>query len=102
MAPQPGTSPPGFLPEDCATSVGAGVPEKSSQLLRCFIQQEEVDTEETTPVCDWFDTPPRPGTADAGRAQRERERADREYARSPEGIAFEELLERVNGDAAAD
>jgi hypothetical protein len=102
MAPEPGTSPPGFLPEDCATSVGTGVPEKSSQLLRCFLQQEAGAAEGNTPVCDWFDTPPRPGTTAARRAQREQRRAEREFARSPEGIALGERLNRIHGGAAAD
>lgn len=102
IPPESGTSPPGLLPEDCATSVGTGVPEKSSQLLRCFLQREEAGTEESTPVCDWFDAPPRPGTAAARRAQREQERAEREFARSPEGAALEARLNSVDGGGAAD
>ena len=98
MAPQAGTSPPGFLPEDCATSVGLGVPEKSTQLLRCFAQREA--EAEDLPTCDWFDAPPRPGTAAARSAQREQQRADREFARSPEGVALEQRLNSIIGDAA--
>ena len=102
MAPQPGTSPPGFLPEDCASSVGLGVPEKSSQLLRCFLQESELgEGTSNTPVCDWFDTPPRPGTEEAERARREKQQADQEFARSPEGQALAERLERIYDPSAA-
>jgi len=95
LAPQPGTSRPLFLPEDCENSIGTGVPEKSTELLRCFLQRETGEMRDNTPVCDWFDTPPRPGSEEARRAQREQRRADREFARSPQGIALAERLDRI-------
>jgi len=95
LAPQPGTSRPLFLPEDCENSIGTGVPEKSTELLRCFLQREAGEMRDNTPVCDWFDTPPRPGSEEARRAQREQRRAEREFARSPEGIALAERLDRI-------
>ena len=102
IAPEPGTSPPLFLPEDCGSSIGTGVPEKSSELVRCFLQREAGEMNGNTPTCDWFDTPPRPGSEAAQRAQREQRRADRAYARSPEGAAMAERLKRIYGAAAAD
>ena len=101
-APMEGTSLPGFLPEDCATSVGTGVPEKSSELLRCFLQRE-TDTEDTSlPTCDWFDAPPRPGTAAARREQRAQREDDRRFARSPEAAALEARLKEVDGETGTD
>src|SRR3712207_8383724 len=73
---------------------GSGVPEKSSQLLRCFLQREEAGTEESTPVCDWFDTPPRPGTAAAERAQRERSEEHTSELQSRQYLVCRLLLEK--------
>ena len=100
--PVQGTSVPGFLPEDCATSVGTGVPTKTSELLTCFLQRE-TDTEETSlPTCDWFDTPPRPGTAAARTAQNDQRQAERRFARSPEAADLEARLNDVDGDTGTD
>jgi hypothetical protein len=45
------TSIPGFLPEDCSTSVGAGGAAQEPELLACFAD---------THTCDWFSTPGKP------------------------------------------
>lgn len=58
LAPVEGTSPPQFLPEDCATSVGTSDPPAESELLGCF-----ADFDPDTPdsgTCTWFTTPPEP------------------------------------------
>ena len=101
LPPVEGTSPPGFLPEDCATSVGLGRPEKSSELLRCFLQRE-TDSEDTDlPTCDWFKTPPRPGTAAARRENLEERRAARQFARSEDAEELDARLEEAGGEVAA-
>jgi len=56
LSPQPGVSLPGFLPEDCATSIGTGGPQQEAELLNCF-----ADITFDTKTCDWFTTPPKPG-----------------------------------------
>jgi hypothetical protein len=55
MSPAAGQSLPGFLPEDCSSSVGTGGPSQESELLGCFADfTYDVDS------CDWFQTPPKP------------------------------------------
>jgi len=58
LSPVRGASIPGFLPEDCATSVGAGVggAGQESELLSCF-----ANFDQGAPApCTWFTTPPEP------------------------------------------
>ena len=55
LSPQPGQSVPGFLPEDCASSVGTGGPQQEAELLNCF-----ADITFDTKTCDWFTTPAKP------------------------------------------
>jgi hypothetical protein len=55
QSPVEGASVPGFLPEDCASSVGTGGPTQEAELLGCFASFTfDADT------CDWFATPPKP------------------------------------------
>jgi Right handed beta helix region len=55
LAPVAGQSLPGFLPEDCATSVGTGGPAQEAELMGCFASITfDSDT------CPWFTTPPKP------------------------------------------
>ncbi|HYH58775.1 MAG TPA: right-handed parallel beta-helix repeat-containing protein [Thermoleophilaceae bacterium] len=62
-------STPGFLPENCATSVGGnGYMAKVPGLLACFAQWESRELDQ--PGCTWWDTPPKPGTAAAASARR--------------------------------
>jgi hypothetical protein len=49
---------PGFLPEDCGTSVGTGDATKDAELLACAGVTD-------FPACTWAETPPPPGTAAA-------------------------------------
>ena len=55
QAPVAGTSLPGFLPEDCSTSVGSGGADQESELLACF-----ADITAGTHTCPWFSTPAKP------------------------------------------
>jgi hypothetical protein len=55
LSPVPLTSPPGFLPEDCPTSVGTGG-DNETELVNCLANFEEGAP---TP-CTWFTTPPEP------------------------------------------
>jgi hypothetical protein len=56
LSPVPHTSPPQFLPEDCATSVGTSDPPADSELLSCF-----ANFDQGAPApCTWFTTPPEP------------------------------------------
>ena len=73
------------LPSDCATSVGIGDPSREAYLLECSNGPDE----DTGPLdCDWWQRPPRPGTAEATRQQRTRDRAARKWESSPEAKAL--------------
>jgi hypothetical protein len=100
QAPAAGTSIPGFLPENCASSVGLGVPHKTTQLVVCFLQQEG-DIEDL-PTCDWFNAPSRPSTRAAAAEQRRRERVEQRVARSSYGADIAERLESVDGESHSD
>jgi hypothetical protein len=67
----PGRSVPGFLPEDCGTSVGTGNSAKEAMLAYCA----EAAIGDTT--CDWYSRPPRPGTAAAARYEGRQARVSR-------------------------
>jgi hypothetical protein len=64
-SPVAGASLPGFLPEDCKTSVGTGDADKDAELLACAGALDDVGGYDA--VCTWNQTPPRPGTAAARR-----------------------------------
>jgi parallel beta helix pectate lyase-like protein len=55
QAPVAGQSLPGFLPEDCSSSVGSGGAPQESELLGCF-----ADITAGTHNCPWFSTPAKP------------------------------------------
>jgi hypothetical protein len=54
-SPIPGQSIPGFLPENCATSIGTGGPLQEAELLGCFAAIT-FDSQS----CPWFKTPAKP------------------------------------------
>jgi hypothetical protein len=56
QSPIAGQSIPGFLPENCATSIGTGGPVQEAELLGCFAAIS-ADTQQS---CPWFQTPPKP------------------------------------------
>ncbi len=97
IGPTAGKSVPGFLPEDCSTSTGGpGYTAKAPLLLTCFGQWEtgEIDL----PGCDWWDRPPRPGTA-AARAERRREqRTERRLAASTDGGLIKKWMHGLAGE----
>ncbi len=97
IGPAAGKSIPGFLPEDCSTSTGGpGYTAKAPLLLTCFGQWEtgEIDL----PGCDWWDRPPRPGTA-AARAERQREqRTERRLAASTDGGLIKKWMHGLAGE----
>jgi hypothetical protein len=53
--PVAGKSVPGFLPEDCSSSIGTGGPVQEAELLACF-----ADITFDTSTCNWFTTPAKP------------------------------------------
>jgi hypothetical protein len=55
LGPAAGQSLPGFLPENCGSSVGAGGAAQEAELLNCF-----ADFTYDTSTCDWFSTPAKP------------------------------------------
>jgi hypothetical protein len=55
LGPVAGQSLPGFLPEDCSTSVGTGGPSQEAELLNCF-----ADISFDSGTCDWYTTPAKP------------------------------------------
>jgi hypothetical protein len=82
-------SPPAILPSDCATSVGPGDVAKTQYLIDC----SEGPDEDTGPTdCDWWDTPPEPGTKASAQEQRQAARA---AARFEESARADRIRERV-------
>ncbi len=80
VAPAAGQSTPGFLPEDCETSIGgAGYSAKAPVLLSCYGQWETKELD--APGCGWYNTPPQPGSAAAKAAAARQLRMQRMLAR---------------------
>ena len=65
IGPTAGGSMPGFLPEDCGSSMGSapGYTSKAPVLLACYGQWETDSLDASS--CSWWDTPPQPGSAAA-------------------------------------
>jgi hypothetical protein len=83
---------PRVLPSDCATSVGTGNPAKLAYLVECADGPDQ----DTGPMdCDWWDTPPRPGSAAAKRKERRTAAAVARWSRSPEAAALKRRLARL-------
>ena len=63
IGPTAGQSMPGFLPEDCASSMGSapGYSSKAPVLLACYGQWEMDSLDASS--CSWWDTPPKPGSS---------------------------------------
>lgn len=97
IGPTPGQSTPGFLPEDCGSSVGSpAYSGKAALLLACFGQYETDMLEGGT--CTWFDTPPQPGSAEARTARAASERQEQRLADSADGQAIEEWIDGLAGE----
>ena len=94
--PAAGLSAPGFLPEDCVTATGSPVyGAKALLLLECYAEWEQGAAGEG--VCDWYDTPPQPGTRRAATERREQNEAMRKLAKSPEAERIEAYMRSVAG-----
>jgi hypothetical protein len=97
IAPAPQTSPPGFLPENCATSVGSlNYAAKVPVLLACYGQWETGELE--APSCTWYDTPPKPGSAEAKQGQAEQLRMERQAGDGDAGARITEWVEELAGE----
>jgi len=85
-----------LLPANCATSVGTGNPFKEGILLTCFGQYDSGQWD--LPACDWFDTPPRPGTPKAASLQRKQARQQAQFAKSRQAAALRDALDEAAGE----
>jgi hypothetical protein len=91
--------PPPLLP-DCANgtnqdlSVGWGDVVKEAYLIEC---SEGPDSDTGGMACDWWNTPPRPGSAQAASKERESAAAAAEFERSPEAKRLRERMEALAG-----
>jgi len=93
----PGSSLIGFLPENCATSVGSPVyGAKGLLLLECFAEYETGNA--GAGPCYWYDMPSQPGSAAARAEQREQERAMRRLAETPEAKRIEAHYRELAGE----
>ena len=89
--------PPQVLP-DCAggsnpsSSVGTGDVAKVAYLIDCSNGPDQ----DTGPLaCDWWTTPPRPGSAAAARRKAARANAAREYEQTPEGQRLRQRMDEL-------
>ena len=99
IGPAPDQSIPGFLPENCESSMGSpAYAAKVPVLLGCFAQYE-ADQLEGGP-CTWFDTPPQPGTPAARAADAAEQRQQRALAESSDAGAIEEWVRELSGDVS--
>jgi hypothetical protein len=90
---------PGFPPNplpNCAggtnqdSSVGNGDPAKEAYLVEC----SEGPDKDTGPLaCDWWTTPPRPGSVEAARRKRARASAARGWERTPEAQRLRQRMQ---------
>jgi hypothetical protein len=94
-----GTNVPRFLPEECdpgdptwRLGRGTGDPAKEAVLANCALFYEPGNDAGDHPGCDWFTTPPEPGTAAAAREQREADQAERRFRRSEEADRLRQRL----------
>lgn len=87
---------------DCAggtdegSSVGMGDPGKEAYLVDC---SEGPDDDMGPIACDWWFTPPKPGSAEARRQARAFERASRRYAKTPEAARLQERIAALSAGA---
>ena len=90
--PAPGTTVPGFLPEDCGSpaNVGLGDPAKEAMLLDCANNGNDG-------VCEWYQPPARPGSAQAKQQQAAQEQAAQALVGQPPPQATCELLGALGG-----
>ncbi len=94
--PVPGLSAPGFLPEECGSSVGQGDAAKEAVLLDCSTWSRG-NTQADHPACDWFTDKPRPATAAFRRAQRRQAAELRDYEQSQDGRGLQSSFDVIAG-----
>jgi hypothetical protein len=88
-------APPDLLPSDCATSVGNGDVFKEAILVDC----SEGPDEDTGPTdCPWWQTPPRPGSAEARDERQETASAGRRFESSDEADALRERIDALTAE----
>lgn len=86
--------PPDLLPSDCATSIGLSDLLKEAQLLECGNGPDE----DSGPLdCQWWQTPPKPGTAAASAQQREIAAAAKSFERTDEAERLRERIADLTG-----
>ena len=86
------SSPPDVLPSDCATSVGQGDPVRTQYLIECSNGPDD----DTGPMdCDWWQAPPKPGSAAAKRKLYRTAAAAERWATTPEAEALRTRLEEL-------
>jgi hypothetical protein len=94
-----GQSMPGFLPEDCASSVGGpGYGAKVPGLLDCFAQWESHELD--GPGCTWFNTPPQPGTRAAAAERRAQVRLEERLAGGEQAAAVLDWVSELSGETS--
>jgi hypothetical protein len=82
------------LPSNCATSSSAGDSVKVAYLLSCFLAREGESPPET---CDWYELPPRPGSAAAARKRRAFAAGAREFLRTARAKQLQDRMGSVAG-----
>jgi hypothetical protein len=85
-------APPNILPSDCGSSVGTGDVVKEAVLLDCS-NWNRGDTADDLPACDWFTTPPKPGSAAARAEQRKFARQSREFQETEYAAELQKKIE---------
>lgn len=95
------SSDPSPIPSDCAASVGTLNASKELQLADCAQWSHDTNS---TPLgtCDWFETPPQPGTAAARRWRKAERTRMRAYANSRRAALTCELLGGEGGSLICD
>jgi hypothetical protein len=90
--PAPGTTVPGFLPQDCGSpaNVGLGDPAKEAMLLDCAANGNDG-------VCEWYQPPARPGSPEAKQQQAAQQQAADGLVGQPAPKPTCELLGALGG-----
>lgn len=86
------SSPPDVLPSDCETSVGQGDPVRTQYLVECSNGPDD----DTGPMdCDWWQPPPKPGSAAAKRKLHRTAVAAARWSESPEAAELQARLDQL-------
>jgi hypothetical protein len=86
------SSPPDVLPSNCETSVGQGDGARTGYLIECSNGPDD----DTGPMdCDWWQPPPKPGSAAAKRKLHRTAAATARWAQSPEAAEVRTRLQEL-------